>query len=82
MTEAAGVPLHCWGGGIIGREGSGGHGPAGVALPGQESSGDRIDYDDKDGGQCHKRGGANINDKQRKRLFNNYDARQRQWRQQ
>jgi hypothetical protein len=45
-------------------EGSGGCGPAGAALPGQESSGDGIDYDNKDGGQCHKRRGVEDDDKQ------------------
>ncbi len=49
---------------LLGREGSGGFGPAGAALPGQESSGDGIDYDNKDGGQCHKRRGAEDDDKQ------------------
>jgi hypothetical protein len=35
---------------LLGREGSGGHGPAGTALPGQEGSGDGIDYKYKDSG--------------------------------
>ncbi len=30
---------------LWGHEGSGGHGPAGTALPRQEGSGDGIDYD-------------------------------------
>ncbi len=34
---------------LSGREGSGGHGPGGAALPGQEGSGDGIDYDDEEG---------------------------------
>jgi hypothetical protein len=67
MTEVAGVPLRFWGGGIIRCEGSGRRGPAGAALPGQEDSGDGIEYDDKDGGQCHKRGGAEDDNKQQER---------------
>jgi hypothetical protein len=38
--------------------------PAGAAFPGQEGSGDGIDYDDKDSGQRHKRGGVDDGDKQ------------------
>jgi hypothetical protein len=45
-------------------EGSGGHGLAGAALPGQEGSGDGIDYINEDGGQHHKRGRAGENNKQ------------------
>ncbi len=48
---------------LLGREGSGGCGLVGVALPGQEGSGDGIDYNDKDGGRRHKRGGADDNNK-------------------
>ncbi len=47
---------------LLGREGSGGHGPAGAALLGQEGSGDGIDYDKKDGGLCHRIGGVGDND--------------------
>jgi hypothetical protein len=47
---------------FLGHEGRGGHGPAGVALPGQEGSGDGINYNGKDSGRCHKRGGADNND--------------------
>ncbi len=49
---------------LSGHEGSGGRGLAGAALPGQEGSSDRTDYNDKDGGRCHKRGGAEDDDKQ------------------
>ncbi len=34
---------------LLGCEDSGGLGPAGAALPGQEGSGEGIDYGDKDG---------------------------------
>jgi hypothetical protein len=37
---------------------------AGVALPGQEGSGDGIDYNNEDDGQRHKRGVMDDNDKQ------------------
>ncbi len=33
---------------LLGREGSGGHVPVGAGLPGQEGSGDGIDYDNED----------------------------------
>jgi hypothetical protein len=49
---------------LLGHEGSGRHGPAGMVLPGQENSIDRINYDNEDGGQGHKRGGADCNNKQ------------------
>ncbi len=65
---------------LLGREGSGGRGLVGTALPGQEGSGDGIDYNDKDGGRCHKRGGADDNDKEQKLSFDN--ARRQQWWQQ
>jgi hypothetical protein len=48
---------------LLRHEGSGGCGPAGMALRGQEGSSDGVDYDNKDGGQCHKRSGADNNDK-------------------
>ncbi len=56
---------------LLGCKGRCGHGPAGMALPGQEGSGDKIDYDDKDGGQHHKRGGADNHNKRQERLFSN-----------
>jgi hypothetical protein len=60
---------------ILGHEVSGGHGPAGAALPGQEVRGHKIDYNDKDGGQRHKKEGADDNNKQQERSFD--DTRQR-----
>jgi hypothetical protein len=58
---------------------SGRHGPVGAAFPGQEGSSDRIDFKDEDGQRCHLRGGADNNDKQQERSFDN--ARQQQRRQ-
>ncbi len=55
---------------LLGCESSGGRGLAGVALLGQEGSGDGINYDNKDGGQCHTRGGADNDDKQQERSLN------------
>jgi hypothetical protein len=65
--------VHCvvWVAALLGREGSGGHGPAGAALPEQEGSGDGIDYDDEDGRQRHKRGGANNGNMRQERSFDN-----------
>ncbi len=59
---------------LLGLEGSGGCGPRGAPLLGR---GDGNDYKDKDGGQCHKRGGADGNDKQQEQSFD--DARQWRW---
>jgi hypothetical protein len=56
---------------LLGREGSRGCGLAGTALPGKEGSSDEIDYNNKDGRGRHKRGGADDDDKQRERSFNN-----------
>jgi hypothetical protein len=58
---------------LLGHEGSGGRGLASAVLPGQEGSNDGIDYDDKDGGQRHKKGGMDNNEKQQERSVD--DAR-------
>jgi hypothetical protein len=55
--------------GLLGFEGSGGHGLASTALLGQEGNADGIDYNDQDSGRRHKRGVADDNNKQQERLF-------------
>ncbi len=49
---------------LLGCEGSGRHVPMGTTLPGQEGSGDKINYNNDDGGRHHKRGGADNDNKQ------------------